>query len=508
MNKKTKKLMTSIMFPLIALVIEYLINLCITPYITDTIGTESYGFVSLAKNFASYALIITTALNSYAARFISIEYHKKKYKDANIYYSSVFFGDVILGGIIFLVASVCIFNLDKLLNIPNNIVQDIKLLFFVIFINFFLSTISTAFGSSSLIANKVDLNGIFKTIAYAVEAVFLIAVYKFFEPMVCYVGLGILIATMIVSVGDLSIQKKYVPELHIEKKYCSFKAIKELVVNGIWNSINALGNTLNSGLDLIITNLLLNNLQMGQLSIANVINTILGCLYQLLSRPFYPLFLKDYAQQNIKQLLKDMKLAMKFCGFVTALAVSGFFGLGLLYYKLWIPNQDINLIYKITVIVLLVGVTQGVVYPLYYIYTLTVKNKVPCIITIIGGILNVTGMYVLIKNTSLGLYAVVLTTVVIMTIINLITNPIYMCKCLNIKITTFYPTILRHIIAFGLMAVVFKWIARFNLTISWISLFIWAFIDCIIGIIIYAIIVLDKSERDYMFNFFRKKVDK
>lgn len=32
-------------------------------------------------------------------------------------------------------------------------------------------------------------------------------------------------------------------------------------------------------------------------------------------------------------------------------------------------------------------------YPLYYVYTLTVKNKIPCFITIIGGVLNVVSIW-------------------------------------------------------------------------------------------------------------------
>lgn len=55
--------------------------------------------------------------------------------------------------------------------------------------------------------------------------------------------------------GNYYIYKKYTPELKIRRKSVSFNAIKKLVVNGIWNSINSLGNTLNSGLDLIVTNL-------------------------------------------------------------------------------------------------------------------------------------------------------------------------------------------------------------------------------------------------------------
>ena len=45
------------------------------------------------------------------------------------------------------------------------------------------------------------------------------------------------------------------------------EAVKKLVLSGIWNSINSVGNLLNSGLDLWISNLMLSALEMGNLSI-------------------------------------------------------------------------------------------------------------------------------------------------------------------------------------------------------------------------------------------------
>lgn len=48
------------------------INFTLTPYITNAVGVEAYGFVSLAKTFTSYANIFMVALNSYAARYLTI----------------------------------------------------------------------------------------------------------------------------------------------------------------------------------------------------------------------------------------------------------------------------------------------------------------------------------------------------------------------------------------------------------------------------------------------------
>ena len=47
-----------------------------------------------------------------------------------------------------------------------------------------------------------------------------------------------------------------------------------LLTNGLWNSINQLGNTLNSGLDLLFSNAMLTDIQTGQIAVSKSIGTI------------------------------------------------------------------------------------------------------------------------------------------------------------------------------------------------------------------------------------------
>lgn len=62
------------------LVVNVIVSFFLSPYIVKTIGVEANGFVTLANNFVTYANLIVTALNSMAARFITIEYVRKNYK--------------------------------------------------------------------------------------------------------------------------------------------------------------------------------------------------------------------------------------------------------------------------------------------------------------------------------------------------------------------------------------------------------------------------------------------
>lgn len=486
---KYKKLLITIFVSSLATGMNYIISLFLTPYITNEIGAEAYGFVTLAKTFISYAGIITLALNSYATRYIAIAYHEGDRERCNKYFSSVLYADVILGLAIFAVFSIVIWRLESLLSISSELVSQVRFLFMLTAVGFTITTIGTVFQSSAYIKNQLDKTNIFKGISYVLEAIILILLFSVFKAQLWYVGIGTLVSTIFIVLTNILLYKSYTPDIKVSCAKVSIDAIKELVLAGIWNALNSLGNMLNTGLDLIVSNLMLTALAMGQLAIAKTVSSMFYALFQLIAQPFQPMLLKSYSENNKGKLLDDLITSIKIAGLVSNIAFAGFATLGLMYYELWIPTQDIELIWKLTVLSLLGSVIEGAIYPLYYIYTLTVKNKIPSIVTIIGGLLNVGGMFFLIRYTNLGVYAIVLTTTVIMTFISLIFNPLYMTKCLDIKWTTFYPSILKHIVSCIIMVGTFYVVSLIPSPTSWMWLLIKAAICVVMGSIEHLLIV-------------------
>ena len=492
MNKK--KLILTVGISALAFTINYFISFFLTSYVTENIGIDAYGFVSLAKTFASYAVIATTALNSYSSRYIALEYHKKNYDKANVYFNSVLFGNLFCGAALLIFCLGFIGLLPLFLSVPKNLIIDVKVLFILVFINLLIALGGTAFQASAIIKNKLIQVSIFKGISYIVEAITLLEIYSIFPANIFYVGIGMICATLFINIAYCYINTKYTPELKICFKKFKLSAVKELVLNGIWNSFNSLGNTLNSGLDLLVSNMLLNAIAMGQVSIVKTIVSIFSNLYQMVSQPFEPIFLADYANENKTELIKHLKSSMKFSSLISNLAFAGVVGYGLWYYRLWIPNQNCELLYHLTIIAVASSIFEGAIYPLYYIYTLTIKSRIPCIITILGGILNVMGMYFLIKYTSLSVYAVFITTAIIMLIINGITNPIYMSRCLKLPWNTFYPDLIRSVVSCGIMTVWFCCISKIIVPYTWGMFVASAICASAIGLIVHFVIVYGWKE--------------
>lgn len=502
-KRKLIKILRTLLTTGLAYVVSYGITLVLTPYITNTVGAEAYGFVSLARQFAEYAAIITMALNMYAARYISLAYHNNEIKQANVYFSSVFWGNLVLGTALMAVAIVLILCLEHLLQIPAALVADVKLLFLFVFVGFWVTTFFSVFGCARFIKDKLDIGGIFKTLSYVVNMLVLIVAYVLFPAKVFYVGLGTIAANLVVALADYWMSKKYTPELRTRRKDFSGAAVKRLLLDGSWSSLNSLGGILNSGLDLIVCNQMLSTLAMGQLAIAKTMHTIVQGLYTIVDQAFIPSFLKSYAANDKPKLLEELKLSMKVSGALANIAFAGFVALGMAYYRLWIPGQDIELIYILTVITLLVCIPSGAVHPLYYIYTLTVKRMIPSFVTIAGGVFNVIGMYVLIRYAGMGVYAVAWTTVVVMAVVNFITNPLYMAYVLKVPYRTFYPDILRNVLSCAALVLVFGGLSRLYTPSSWLTLVLCGLVYVVIGVPIHFALACNRKQFRGLLSLFK-----
>ncbi len=438
--KNKIKFLRSIFFGSLSILFSVFINLYITPRVIDSVGIEAYGFVSLSSNVVSYLQIVTIALNAYASRYISIAYLRNDKEEFNKYFNTVLWGNIGLGSLILVFFILFTNYINVFLNVPDGIVWDVKILFFCVGINFFVSLITVAWKVFAQIKDRVDIINILDSISYILQIAVLFIAFNYLTPYVWYVGLTHMIAALFVLVLSVILSRKFLPELQIKASTFSGSAFRTLTIKGIWNSIDGLGNTLNSGLDLLVTDLMLSANDMGKVSVAKSIIALTTRLYTMVSQVFHPRFINAYANNNTKILVGHYKKAIKTCSVITNTVFSCFLFLGMDFIQLWIPNQDIRTIFQLTVLCMIPGVVEGMTFPLYSVYTLTTKLKVPTVITIISGLLNVLSMFILLKYTSIGVYAIVITTAVIVTVAHWIT-PFYSCKCLGIDLFTFLPTI-------------------------------------------------------------------
>lgn len=494
MSKQNKKLVFTILISGVGALVSYVVNFLITPYITEHLGIEAYSFISIAYASVNYASILTVALTAYSVRYISVSYHEGKLDDANKFFSSAIAACMILSVVLFAVAIPVISNLETLLNIPYSLVGPVKILFVFVIVNFLIVTMSTPLDSAPYIKNRLDITGIIKVISKLIDAAVVLFLFWVFPANVWYAPVGAVIGSLVIMIGDVILTRRLTPDLQLKIRCISLSKIKDLLNNGIWSSINQLGNVLNSGLDLLISNLLLSGMATGQIAVAKSIETIFTTLSSTVSQPFQPILIKSYAQDSMDKFLKELSKAMRICGFFGAASFAGFFALGRVYYKLWLPAEDYVILHLLTVIAVCNQVTDSISKPVYFVYSLTLKNKIPCFVTIAAGFLNVVSMFLLLKYTNMGAFAIVITTAVIMVSLNIFFHPLYAAKCLKINPAFFYKILIRYIVAVGIMTTAFILIASLMSPKSWITLVISAVTMILLGGGIYMMCILPSKE--------------
>lgn len=495
MKTKNNQIRKNVLLTSIYFFVNTGINFYLSSYVINNIGISANGFISLANSFVDYASLVTVALNSVAGRFISIYASKGEYEKAKKYFNSAVGADLVIGLLTLGIGILGVINLEKIIEIPIEMIWDVKILFCLVFINFFLSIMISVFSVSTFIVNRMDLAALRRTEGVILKAVLLIGLFSVFSPKLYFVSVVSISYSIYYLIFNVFYLKRYCPDLKIEIRFFSLKHFLEMISSGIWNTITQLGFILTSGLDLLICNKWLGAVAMGQMSFPKQLYNIITGFISTLVTAYQPTFVRLYAEGNIDKLKTRLTEAMGVSGILSSIIITDVVVYGKDFLKLYIPGQDIQLIWILMILSIQVLFVSGTQYPLYYIYTLTNKLKVNSIVEIFSGIINVGIVFILLRNTELGIYAVAGVSTLVGIIKNLFFTPMYSAYCLKISKKTFYPQIIRYIVALGLTLFVNWRISKLFVIQSWMSLMIVGCISIVIGGLIGFIIQLNASYR-------------
>lgn len=432
----------------IAFSINIIISLFISPIIIECVGSEAYAFLKMATDFTNYASIISIALNSVGNRFIGVSYHRGDKEDAQEYFNSVLWGNFLLSLFFLLLGSCVILFLEKIINISDYLILDVKLLFSFVFINFIISIICSIFSIATYVTNRLYLSSIVNACASIFKIIVIIVLFEIYTPRVWILGVACCIHSIIVGYFNNLFRKKYTPDLKIEYKLFSGKKIFQMLKSGVWSSVSSLSNTLSDGLDLLVSNLFVSSVVMGQLSIAKTVISLIVSLIGQITNLFSPNFTKYYAEGQVDKLEKEVHFSMKYAGFICCIFTSVFLTLGKNFFDLWVPSQDTEYIYILSILSIMSLLTSGVTAPLNNVFVLTNHLKLNSLIWLCASLFDIACVFVLLKFTNLGGLAIAGVSSVVGMILNITYLPYTASKYLEISLRKIYEIIGRYIVGF------------------------------------------------------------
>ena len=511
MKSNNRDFLVNLVAQMMVFATNLIISFFFTPIVLNKLGNEAYGFVGLVNNFVSYISVITVALNSLAGRFITLSYHRHDEKKVREYFSSVFFADTILGVLVLGAAVILCVRIEYLINIPEYLVSDVRTTVILAFFSSTISLIGVVFGVAAFIKNKLYLNSLAQMTANIVRVLVLAATFWLFVPHMWYYSIAAICAGGVTIALQYVFTKKLIPEITIKKEYYNPKRILEILKSGVWLSLESLNKMLQTGLDLLVTNLFVNASAMGLFSIAKQIPVILAQIPQLIANVFNPELAKLYAENKQEELIEKFKFTIRFLSFMMIVPLIGFVVFGKEFYTLWLGNKtvnEINTIQILSILTVLPLLVNAYVEGLYYANTLANKIKGSVIITTIFSVASIGTEFLLLKTTNFNpLIIIAGTSSCYMIVRHAVVTPLYCAYVLKLPKMTFYPALVKSVVISCVIYVLFEGVRRVIVIGSW---FKFLFVCAGVGILGYVAACLFKdgefvfditNDLDYAKNF-------
>jgi len=491
---------------LVVFVSNMAISFFLAPYIVEHIGVEANGFVQLANDFVNYATILVGIINSMAARFVTIAVHQGDVKKANVYYTSVFYANLALLAL-FTIPAICIIvKLEHIINIPPEIVVDVKWLFIFIFLNFLSGLAVPMWGTSTYITNTLYITSLGNTISSILRVGAIVCMFAFFEPKVWYIGFASFLVMIFIKVWNYVYKKKLTPELKISKASFDKAAVKELMSSGVWNALSSLGVMLLSGLDLLICNTFVGATAMGVLTLAKTIPHKLTSLSSTICSVFAPEITINYAKGDKERLKTDLKQAMNITGIIMTVPLAILFVFGDSFFKLWVPSQDAVQLQILSILTVLSYIFTCGVQVLYNVFTTVNKVKINSIMMILSGAVSTLGVLVCLRFTDWGIFAIAGVSSVVNIIRNMCYTVPFATKYIGFKWYTFFPQVGKSILSVVCILIVGYIVKLFMAPATWLTLLVACVIAAVFGFAVNIMIVLTKQERKILLGKFMSKL--
>lgn len=508
LNKQT---IINLFAQLLSGVITFGIGFFLTPFIVNRIGVEAYGFVGLANNFISYIQIISVALNSMAGRFITISLYQENYENTKKYFTSVFYANIFLSLCLTFPLVIFVIYLENILEIPTEIVLDVKVLFGIFFANFLLNLLGSVFGVSTFATNRLDLASINKIFTESLRVLIVILLFSFFIPKVSYMAVSSFLSTILLIIINIYFTRKLLPTIQIKKKYFDINKIKEILSSGIWNSITQLSQILSKGLNLLMSNIFIGATSMGVLSVASTIPQVILALFGIISKVFAPQLTISFAKEDRKGMFIQLVTSIKILGFFSSIPLAIIFVYGDIFYSLWVPEQNAQLLHFLSIIICLGFVLALPLEGLWNIFATVNKVKQSSIFLLSNSLLNIIIVLILLpifEDPIIKLFIIVGIEALVSIIRALTFLPLFGAKCLNIKLTSFYPAIIKNILSIIIVTFLSIIIKKYLVIEDWFMLILASFFTLIIACIINLTIVLDRRDRSNILMMIKLKTNR
>lgn len=507
-RSKNKQLAINMLASMTTFFVGLGIRFFLTPYIVGSLGPEAYGFIGLSANILSYTSLITIALNSMAGRFVTIKYSAGEYEEANKYYASVFYSNIVLAAIILIFSIGCVVWLEYMINIPTHLLFEVKLLFAMLAFNQIVGLVFGIWGVATFIKNRLDLSNVRAIIGNVIEASLLVLLFAMFTPHIWYMGVAGVVMTAYTTLTNRKFARILTPELVLSRANYEWEKVKELLLSGMWNVVSKLGSILGQGLDLLIANVCIGATAMGYFALTKNVPFLILSFFQTVSGVFSPILTNLYAQGKRDEMLNEIFKSIRIMCMFTAIPLTCLYIYGDYFYGLWLPTEDSHQLQMLTILGTFALPYTMPLEALWNIFTITNKLKYSTLFSLLDSVVVfaiVMSSMVIFDELHTRLLILASTRSICGVVRGFVFLPMYGAHCLDLPKNIFYKVIFKSLGCTFLCFLLCYLTRYFIVADSWLKLILAGITVSIICLVVTSWGILTASDRDFIVKRYIKR---
>ncbi|MEZ8732910.1 hypothetical protein AB6D70_20280 [Vibrio splendidus] len=404
----------------------------VVPVIINKLSVSEFGLISLLNSLLSYLAVATIAITSSLGRNLIFSREKGE-GESSKELSTVIVAIVVLGALLLPILYIYSKDILMLMGIDSLYLDESTKILKTMFFLFFINAVSNAIGATFFFKNRLDILSVSSFITQ-------VSTHFFFLILLIFSSIGLMsyiiamtLTTSILFFYTYIMYKKHSPEINVKIKLFSLSKVKSTLGMSSWLIINQVGVLIIFQCGILIVNQYEGLESVGYLAVGLIIATQIRVTSTLISSLFEPTLMKCVAENDIIKSNRIFKKIVLVISMIVGFICGIYIGSADYVLTLWLGSYDPMIkkisIFSIVYLPLILGFSSA--WPLLMAHN---KVKIGAVITLITGVLHVFISLILYNLLSIGVYSVLLSTIIVMVFKNNILTPLLL-QSLGINVT-------------------------------------------------------------------------
>ena len=467
----------------------------ITPFLIAKIGIEAYGFYPISTEVVALFGMFTGVVNSTAGRYITIEDARGNRRDANKYFSTVFFTNVLLCVILLIPMGLFVGFADRILSVPRGFVSEIRIFFALVLGSVIVNALASAFGSAYFLSNRIDLRSGQELLAVLLKAAVLFGLLgSGFSSSIVSVGIALLSANVAGAVIQLLMCRRLAPELSLSVYSVSKAHAKRVLTSGVWYTLDRFGAFLMTGALLLVCNMVFSAEGVGIYSVSLTASRFLSGVLFMLAGVFLPITAKRFARGEDEILRAEIIRNQKITGYLASVGVAVGVGFCGEFFSLWIPEHNSPLLRLLTVLSILPAVAVACALPIVDLGVVMNRMRRLSLLFVGSGLLTLATIIFVACFTPAGVIGVAVISCLAQLVWYAVLVPLFAGRILKTGVWKFYQPILRCFAASAVSIGLILGVKAVASVDSWLTLSVIGVVCVIASLVVNFLLVFGKPK--------------